>query len=85
MRYERRGDRAHIVTKGDANTGFERWSSPLDGTVGLVQVSIPKLGYAVGHLGGRLGPLALIAIPALLLALFELKALWRPKGRDDAV
>jgi hypothetical protein len=74
-----RDDRAYIVTKGDANTGVERWSIPLGGTVGRVEFDIPKLGYATMHAGGRLGRLGLVAVPAFLLGLYELKRLWFPK------
>jgi signal peptidase len=79
VRYHVQGDRAYIVTKGDANTGVEKWSIPLDGTVGRVELAIPKLGYATMHVGGSFGRLALIVVPAFLLGLYELKRLWFPK------
>ena len=74
---------ANVVTKGDANTGVERWSAPMDGSVGVVEYRIPKLGYAVVYIGGRYGRLGMIAIPALLLGLYELCRLWFPKERRD--
>jgi signal peptidase len=79
VKYRVQGDRAYIVTKGDANTGVEKWSIPLGGTVGRVEFDIPKLGYATMHAGGRFGRLGLIVVPALLLGLHELKRLWFPK------
>ena len=83
VQYNVQGDRAYIVTKGDANTGVEKWSIPLHGTLGRVEFDIPKLGYATMHAGGRFGRLGLIAIPALLLGLYELKRLWFPKEKHD--
>ena len=83
FRYHVQGGRAYIVTKGDANTGVEKWSIPLHGTVGRVEFDIPKLGYATMHASGRFGRLALIAVPAFLLGLFELKRLWFPKWKSD--
>jgi signal peptidase len=77
------GSTAYVVTKGDANHGVERWSIPVDGTVGLVEFRLPKLGHVMSRLGGRDGRLLLIAVPALLLALFELKRLWLPKDRHE--
>jgi signal peptidase len=81
LQYRVSGSRAYIVTKGDANHGVERWSIRLDGGLGRVEFRIPKLGYAVTRMGGRMGRLVLIAVPALLLGLFELKRLWLPKER----
>jgi signal peptidase len=74
---------AYVVTKGDANTGVERWSAPVDGSVGVVELRIPKLGYAVVYIGGRYGRFGMIALPALLLGLYELRRLWFPKERRD--
>jgi signal peptidase len=75
---------AYVTTKGDANTGFERWHAPADGSVGRVQFRIRKLGYGVMYVGERYGRFAMIAIPAFLLALYELHRLWFPKRRADA-
>jgi signal peptidase I len=75
------GSKAYVVTKGDANHGVERWSIPVAGKLGRVEFRIPKLGYVLMRMGGRNGRLLLIALPALLLGLFELKRLWLPKER----
>jgi signal peptidase I len=83
IRYRVRNSTAYVMTKGDANHGVEHWSIPLEGTVGRVEFRLPRLGYALMRMGGRAGRLALIAIPALLLGLFELKRLWFPKERRD--
>jgi signal peptidase len=83
VKYHVLGRRVSIVTKGDANTGVERWTIPLDGTVGRVELDIPKLGYATMRLSGGLARLGLIAVPAFLLGLYELKRLWFPTGTPD--
>jgi signal peptidase len=84
IRVRVRGAKAYVVTKGDANHSVERWTIPVDGALGRVDFRVPKLGYVVMWAGGRLGRLALVAIPALLLGLFELKRIWFPKGGRDA-
>jgi signal peptidase I len=68
-----------FVTKGDANNTVERWSVPADGRIGRVAYRLPKLGYvlALGRTPG--GRIALITLPALLLAGFALAAIWRPR------
>jgi signal peptidase len=82
FRFRARGAKAYVVTKGDANRTVERWSIPTEGTLGRVEFRVPKIGYAVMSAGGRFGRLALVAIPALLLGLFELRRIWSPK--EDA-
>jgi signal peptidase len=68
---------ARFVTRGDANTGVERWTIPADGTVGLVERRVPKIGYVAGYARTRTGMLALL-LPLLAIATLELVALWRP-------
>jgi signal peptidase len=79
------GATASFVTKGDANNTAERWNVPADGSIGRVAYDVPKVGYAMAYMGGRHGRLLLIALPALLLAAFEIARIWRPerpKGAD---
>ena len=66
-----------FVTKGDANTGVERWTVPASGTIGRVELRIPYLGYVTNRAGSRIGRFALLVVPALLLALVELRRIWR--------
>ena len=73
-----RGETVYVVTRGDANTGVERWSVPTTGTIGRAEYRIPKLGYATNRLGSRVGRLAFLVVPACLLALVELCRIWRP-------
>jgi signal peptidase len=75
-----------FVTKGDANTGVERWSVPADGTIGRVAFRVPKLGFVTNYIGSRYGRFVFLVIPALLLGVMEVRRIWRPaeKGPDDA-
>lgn len=70
---------AHVVTKGDNTNTVERWDLPADGSLGRVEFRVPLLGFLVFWLHGPLGRIALIVIPALLLAGFELWRIWRPQ------
>lgn len=76
-------DHATFVTRGDANTGVEHWSIPSDGTIARVDLHVPKLGYLTNVAGSRFGRLGLLVVPAVLLALFELRRIWRPRHGAD--
>jgi signal peptidase len=75
------GDTVSFVTRGDVNTGVERWRIPADGEMGRAVLRFPKLGYVTVRAGSRAGRLLLIALPALLLAVLALRSIWRD---DDA-
>jgi len=77
------GDTVGFVTKGDANTGTEHWAVPTSGTIGKVEYRIPKLGYVTNRIGSRLGRFAFLILPALVLALVELRRIWRPEPKDE--
>lgn len=68
-----------IVTKGDANNTVERFRVPADGSIGRVRLVLPSAGRAIAAIRGRYGRLLLIALPALLLGLYELGRIWRPR------
>ena len=68
-----------FVTRGDANTGVERWSVQREGTVARVDLRVPKLGYLTNSIGSKFGRLGFLVVPALLLAVFELRRIWRPR------
>lgn len=72
-----------FVTKGDANTSVERWSTDRDGTIGRVRFHVWRLGYLMFWIRSSLGRLALVVVPALLLGAFELRRIWRPVTEDD--
>jgi len=71
------GSDVSFVTRGDANTGVERWTIPASGTIGRVELRIPNLGYVTNRAGSRIGRFGLLVIPAILLAFVELRRIWR--------
>jgi signal peptidase len=73
------GDRTAVVTRGDANNAFERWSVPSDGSIGQVAYRLPMLGRALAPLSSTLGKAGLIVVPALLLCALGLRRIWRPE------
>jgi signal peptidase len=75
--------KAHVVTKGDANTTVEKWQIPATGKVGRVEYTVPKIGYPVTWSHTRNGRLALVSIPALILAIWALLKIWRSDGRRE--
>ena len=87
--YHVKGDTVQIVTKGDANNAVERWSVPASGRIGRVELRVWKLGYPLVYAHSRYGLIGLVAIPAFLLCLLELKRIWAPRdpeeGRREAV
>lgn len=78
-----KGDDVLFVTRGDANTGEERWAVPRSGTIGRVIYHIPLLGYLMVWFHSRYGILLLIVLPTILLGLSELWRLWRPRGAHE--
>lgn len=82
----RNGNQVDFITQGDANTGQERWSVPVDGQIGRVLYRIPKIGYALVWTQVPGGQIGLIAIPALLLIAVALARIWRgPRERRSGV
>lgn len=70
-----------FVTKGDANTGVERWKVSADGTIGKVEYHVWHLGYLLSLIRGPLGRIVLVVVPALVLGAYELVRIWRPRPR----
>ena len=70
-------------TKGDANPVADPWTFRLDrATQARVRLGIPYAGHVLGALGQRDVRLAVVALPALLIALFSLGRLWRALGQE---
>jgi signal peptidase len=70
-------------TKGDANASRDPWSFTLPGAEqARAAVSIPYAGYPFAALGLREVRMALIGLPALLIAGAVLTGLWRDAGRE---
>jgi signal peptidase len=80
----RHGDQIAVTTQGDANATREHWKVPVDGTIGTVVYRVPLFGFAVSWIGSPPGRIALLIIPALLLAVSMLARIWRPApGRGE--
>jgi signal peptidase len=75
---EAKRERGHFsfVTKGDANTGLERWSVASDGTVGRVSLRVPRVGYLLTYFGLPPVRVVLIAVGGLILAVLALRRIW---------
>jgi signal peptidase len=70
-------------TKGDANPIADPWTFKLDApTQARVRFGLPYAGHALSALGMRQVRIAIIALPALLIALFSLGRLWRALGEE---
>jgi hypothetical protein len=65
-----------MVTKGDANTGVERWSIKVDGRIGRVVSHIPKAGYVRDFFSTRYARLALLAL-VLAFGCWVMLDIWR--------
>jgi signal peptidase I len=72
-------------TKGDANPIADPWTFRLDQpTQARVRFGIPYAGHALTALGRKDIRLAVIALPALLIAGVSLGRLWRRLGDEAA-
>jgi signal peptidase len=78
------GDTVQVVTKGDANNTVERWTVPANGRIGRVELRVWKLGYPLVYAHSRYGLIGLVAIPAFLLCLVELRKIWKTPTREKA-
>ncbi len=72
-----RGPDVAVVTRGDANTGTEHWSVPAGGRIGRVIIDVPRAGFVMAWLHRPKALLLVIVLPALVLAAFEIRAIWR--------
>ncbi len=70
-----------VTTKGDANLSVERWTIPVDGTVGRAIGRVPKVGYLLVWARTTPGRLLLIALPACLLGASQLRRIWSTPGK----
>ena len=91
----RQGDKLLMVTKGDANNTVEKWVVPVRGQIGRVRYRVPKVGRLLWRTRTPQAKILIVALPALLLGVLQLVAIWRPKpkprrperppvARDDA-
>lgn len=77
-----RGSAVEVVTKGDANNTVERWTVPASGRIGKVELRVWKLGYPLVYAHSRWGLIALVAVPAFLLCLIQLRKIWGTPSRS---
>ena len=80
---EVRDDGVHFRTKGDANNTVESWQVTADGAIGRVDYRLPGAGYALAWARTPVGRIGLVVIPAILLGVFELVRLWRPRRTEE--
>jgi signal peptidase I len=72
-------------TSGDANPVADPWTFRLDQpTQARVRVGIPYAGHVLAALGRRDVRTAVVTLPALLVAVLSLVALWRRLGAEAA-
>lgn len=65
-----------FVTKGDANTGVERWRIRADGTLGVVKARIPKVGYALAWSTIPQIRIGMLFTACLILLVVALRRIW---------
>jgi signal peptidase len=84
-RVRRHGDQVDFVTRGDANTGVERWSAPANGRIGRVAYRVPHAGFLMVFTRTPGGKLLFLVIPALVWGAWEIVRIWRPakEGEPD--
>lgn len=70
------GDVLAFVTRGDANTGEERWSIPRDGTIGAAAFRVPAAGRVLAWLRMPALRISLLLVSALALAALALRRIW---------
>lgn len=77
------GPRVDFVTRGDANSGGERWSAGRGEDLGRVVASIPGAGHVVGFLVGPPVRLLLTVVCAIVLGVVALRWIWRDDLRQS--
>jgi signal peptidase len=65
-----------FVTRGDANSGVERWTIASDGNVGKLSFRIPKVGFFIAWLTVPAVRFSFVSIGALLLGAFVVRRIW---------
>lgn len=77
--FEIKENNGHTVytTKGDANKSDDENLLSEKSIIGKVLFSIPYVGYAVDTVKRPLGFIVIIALPALLLIIGEVKNIWK--------
>ena len=80
----RHGAKVDFVTRGDANTGVEKWAVNADGSISRTVLRLPKLGRALVFARTRTGLLVLVLVPLVLLGTLEIASIWKDgEGSED--
>jgi signal peptidase I len=72
----RQGDRVSFVTRGDANTGEERWSVDPHGTIGATAFRVPRAGRLLAWLRMPFVRAGVLLSSALVIAVLALRRIW---------
>jgi len=65
-----------FVTRGDMNTGVERWTIDDQGTLGRLALRIPKLGFVVARISEPGIRALLLGLPVLWMAAATVRRIW---------
>lgn len=76
---EARGARLVFTTKGDADNGVQRWAIDPGDELGQPVWRIPVIGYVAMLAKTPLGLVAIVLLPLLLVAAWEIYRVWRPR------
>jgi signal peptidase I len=78
-RVETRGSRLVFTTKGDADNSVQRWAIAADGELGQPEWTVPAIGHVAMLARTPLGLIAIVILPLLALAGWEILRIWRPR------
>ena len=72
----REANRVSFVTRGDANTGEERWSIDSRGTIGATAFRVPGAGHLLAWLRMPHVRATFLISSALVIAVLALRRIW---------
>jgi signal peptidase I len=78
------GDTLQITTQGDANNAPERWTMAREGHLGRVLLRVPDAGRALAYTRTPTGRLLLVSLPLVLLMVWAMWSIWRPRASTEA-
>jgi signal peptidase len=81
----RSGPHVNFITRGDANTGVEKWSVRADHKISRTVLRLPKLGFPLVFARTRTGLLVLVLVPMLLLGTLEIASIWKDDEETEDV
>lgn len=79
----KRNARVDFVTRGDANSGVERWTAPASGSIGRVVYRVPHAGYLMVFTRTPWGKLLFLVLPALGWGAYEIFRIWCPREEES--